>query len=411
MKQNKTLTELTNDGVERSEKKEQKETYFEENDYKFKVLTMEQINEIEGEITYIFKNKYILEQAFIRKSYANEHNIESNEALEFIGDEALDCVVTKQMIDSQFSFNNELKCITLNGDVTFDRINDGTWNTTAEEWVTNSKKNRVCGKNLASSMNRTNLMKYLIINQADVNNNVKENDSIKEDLLEAIIGAVTLDCNWDFDTISRVVDNLVINPDLEASKICSEITDVITEFTKWHIKEFKSYPVYSFEELNDEHKCSISFIYNGKKMEFEGTGSSKSKAKYNCCRHIYDNMFKEYDPKTIYENDTIKEYVEKLNLNNSINLLQELNQKGIICNLQYNIQNNKFDENGNPLWEGNIECIFRGKHIGFIRTSNRRSKKDCKSWLAWLAIKFLSEFIYSLPCDIMEEDPDSVDLG
>ena len=123
------------------------------------------------------------------------------------------------------------------------------------------------------------------------------------------------------------------------------------------------------------------------------------------------DRFKEYDPKTIYENDTIKEYAEKLGSYNPVNLLQELNQKGIISDLKYNIQNNTFDENGNPLWEGNVEYVFRGKHIGFIRISNVRSKMDCKINLAWNAMEFLSEFIYSLACDFVEEDPDSVDLG
>ena len=50
---------------------------------------------------------------------------------------------------------------------------------------------------------------YLYMSEGDAKNTVQEQDSVKEDLFEAIIGAVTLDCNWDMAKITAVVKQMV----------------------------------------------------------------------------------------------------------------------------------------------------------------------------------------------------------
>jgi len=44
---------------------------------------------IEEAIGYQFKNKELLKKALTHTSYAYEHNVESNEKLEFLGDSIL----------------------------------------------------------------------------------------------------------------------------------------------------------------------------------------------------------------------------------------------------------------------------------------------------------------------------------
>lgn len=64
---------------------------------------------IERKIGYIFRNETLLEQAFTRSSYAHEHDdVQDNEVLEFIGDEALDFIVTKELIGSYSRWKNEV---------------------------------------------------------------------------------------------------------------------------------------------------------------------------------------------------------------------------------------------------------------------------------------------------------------
>ena len=63
-------------------------------------MTKKELREIEKQIGYIFQNKMLLQQAFIRKSYSQEHpESEDNEVLEFIGDKALDIAVMKTLIE------------------------------------------------------------------------------------------------------------------------------------------------------------------------------------------------------------------------------------------------------------------------------------------------------------------------
>lgn len=62
------------------------------------MLNRENIDYVQSAIGYHFKNERLLVQAFIRKSYSQEHpEVQNNEVLEFYGDEALDLYITKMM--------------------------------------------------------------------------------------------------------------------------------------------------------------------------------------------------------------------------------------------------------------------------------------------------------------------------
>lgn len=58
------------------------------------------IEEIEQKIKYEFKNKELLKKALTHTSYAYEHNVESNEKLEFLGDSIL------EFISSEYLYKN-----------------------------------------------------------------------------------------------------------------------------------------------------------------------------------------------------------------------------------------------------------------------------------------------------------------
>lgn len=53
------------------------------------------ISEVEDIILYKFKNKKLLLQALTHSSYSNEHNVESNERLEFLGDAVIEFIITE----------------------------------------------------------------------------------------------------------------------------------------------------------------------------------------------------------------------------------------------------------------------------------------------------------------------------
>ena len=61
---------------------------------------MNNLEELEKNIGYTFKNKDLLKKALTHKSYAYENKIESNEKLEFLGDSIL------EYISSKYIYNN-----------------------------------------------------------------------------------------------------------------------------------------------------------------------------------------------------------------------------------------------------------------------------------------------------------------
>ncbi|MCH5252705.1 MAG: ribonuclease III family protein, partial [Lachnospiraceae bacterium] len=54
---------------------------------------------IQNQIGYTFRNVDLLQQAFVRRSYAKENGGEDNEVLEFIGDKALDFSVVRVLME------------------------------------------------------------------------------------------------------------------------------------------------------------------------------------------------------------------------------------------------------------------------------------------------------------------------
>ena len=58
---------------------------------------MQNFEELEKIIGYIFKNKNLLKNALTHTSYAYENNVESNERLEYLGDSILEFLSSKYL--------------------------------------------------------------------------------------------------------------------------------------------------------------------------------------------------------------------------------------------------------------------------------------------------------------------------
>ena len=61
----------------------------------FSVIRKEiQMRAFEKKLGYEFKNKELLETALTHSSYANEHRVQDNERLEFLGDSVLSVIIS-----------------------------------------------------------------------------------------------------------------------------------------------------------------------------------------------------------------------------------------------------------------------------------------------------------------------------
>ena len=307
---------------------------------------------IEGIIGYVFNNKDLLVQAFIRKSYSQEQGGENNEVLEFIGDKALDYSIVRLLID-KYSYITEGDYEELHSDF-------------SEGKLTNIKKKLVEKKMLAHRIELLNLERYLIMGKGDIKENIQKDDSVKEDLFEAIIGAVAIDSNWDNKKIDDAVDSL-LQPFNYINNI-DEDDNFIDLIQWWTQKEYGELPCYEFRERYDEFECILSLKTFG--YDIVGRGKSKQVARMKAAQYAYERLNEEGLWWTMQ--DEIGEY----SLENSINKLQELYQKEYINNPQYDFSEVGYDYNGNIIWR--CECKVDGydRYANYEASSKKEAKKN-----------------------------------
>lgn len=157
------------------------------------MLTKEAIEKIEETLGYTFKSKALLSQAFTRSSYAEEDRMHggkglSNEQLEFYGDSVLNYIVVAELAKHQAKADE-----------------DGNVISRTEEDMSNFVSFWTDKNMLSFRIGQLQLGKYLLLSKGDRKQNVGKNKSAKEDLYEAIIGAIWFDSNFDIELLTKIV--------------------------------------------------------------------------------------------------------------------------------------------------------------------------------------------------------------
>lgn len=119
--------------------------------------------EAEKAIGYVFKDVELLKTAFTHSSFANEHGVESNEKLEFLGDAVLDFVVAEQLYHGSGD----------EGDMTIRR------------------SELVSKKPLAEAVEKLGLMRFLRLGNGAAAEEASE--KLKSNLFETVTAALYLD--------------------------------------------------------------------------------------------------------------------------------------------------------------------------------------------------------------------------
>ena len=131
------------------------------------------LKQLESTIGYNFNNKNLLKDALTHKTYAFEaqNPIEYNERLEFLGDSILNFVVAEQLYSSNKYFSE--------GELT---------------------RRRAVGVNnnfLADKAKHLNLGRFLLLGKGEIKQNGATNRTNLANALEALIGAIYLDSDYD----------------------------------------------------------------------------------------------------------------------------------------------------------------------------------------------------------------------
>lgn len=217
------------------------------------------ISEIEKIIGYCFKSKKYLQTAFVHSSYSNEHKIESNERLEFLGDAVIEFVIT-EILYLQF------------------RGREGD--------MSKIRSMIVSERPLAEAVERLGLDKFLLKGVGE-SKNTTESKAVKCDLFEAICGAIYLDGGIDE---TRKFFELALGETILSLKINGYVDDPKTALQEM-LKQAKI--VYSTSKSGEDHRpiYKTTVFINGIKMG-SGMGSNKKTAEENAASVAINNLKK-----------------------------------------------------------------------------------------------------------------------
>lgn len=200
-----------------------------------------------------FKNKSLLQQAFVHRSYLNEHKsfeLDHNERLEFLGDAVLELVVTEYLYINYSNPEGEL---------------------------TNWRASLVNGNMLAKIARDIGMNDFLYLSRGEEKDTGKGRDYILANAFEALIGAIYLDRGWE-PAKDFIIKYLI--PHLSEILEKGLFIDPKTKFQELAQEKVGITPTYKVldEEGPDHAKIFTVGIYLQKDLIASATGSSKQEA-------------------------------------------------------------------------------------------------------------------------------------
>lgn len=205
-----------------------------------------------------FKNPDLLKQAFVHRSFLNEHpnfKLNNNERLEFLGDAVL------ELISTEFLFNE------------FPKRPEGD--------LTNIRASLVDSKSLTNTAELLDIEKYLFLSHGESKEkNTKARKYILANCVEAVIGAIYLDQGY--KKTEKFIKKYILS---RAQKIVENelYLDPKTKFQEKAQELYNITPYYKLiDEKGPDHKKIFTVgLYIEKKLVTKGVGSSKQEAEVN----------------------------------------------------------------------------------------------------------------------------------
>lgn len=217
-------------------------------------------SQFEKKTNIIFKNKKLLEQAFIHRSYINENTgskLCHNERLEFLGDAVLELIITDYLYN-KYPDKNE-------GDLTAYR---------------SSLVNAVIIGEVALSLG---MNEYLLLSKGEAKDIGKARGYILANTYEAYVGAVYLDRGYDVvkefiaKTLFSRIDTII------AKKLWKDPKSLIQEKSQEYLNVTPSYKV--LHEAGPDHDKYFTIgVFFRDDCIAEGKGNSKQEAEQNAAQ-------------------------------------------------------------------------------------------------------------------------------
>lgn len=221
---------------------------------------MLELNNLERELNLKFKNKETLRNAFIHRSYLNEHSEEelgNNERLEFLGDAVLSFIV------SEYIYNK--------------------YPNHPEGDLTNFRASIVNAKVLSQIAQSLNLGEYLFLSRGEEATGGRSRQYLLANTFEALLGAIYLDQGMG-EASKFVHKNLLpILADIVENQLYKDYKSKFQEIAQ---EQKGVTPVYRIikEEGPDHEKEFTTGVYIGEELISQGVGRSKQQAEQEAAR-------------------------------------------------------------------------------------------------------------------------------
>jgi len=222
---------------------------------------MKDFSKLEKKLGIQFKNKDLLIQAFVHRSYLNENpdfKFSHNERLEFLGDAVLEHIVTENL------FKN------------YPQKSEGE--------LTSLRASLVNSKMLSKIAGSLGFNDFLLLSQGEFKEEGKARHYILANTFEAFIGALYLDQG--LDSCRRFIEKNLIK---ELARIIKEclFKDAKSQFQEEAQERKGITPNYSvLEEKGPDHaKHFVVGVYLGNDLIAKGEGFSKKEAEEEAAKH------------------------------------------------------------------------------------------------------------------------------
>lgn len=213
---------------------------------------MNTLSNLEKQLSIVFKNKKLLENAFIHRSYLNEHKsnaVVSNEKLEFLGDSVL------SLITSMYLYSR------------YPTLQEGDY--------TEIKSAIVKTGSLADAARTLQLGSYLFLSKGEEAGKGRENTNILADCFEALIAAIFIDKGFDtaYDFVLKHLFGDHLDRIVETKQYLSA-KSILQEKVQARYKQTPDYQ--TLREEGPEHNRTFTVSVLVKNITV-GTGTGKSK--------------------------------------------------------------------------------------------------------------------------------------
>ncbi len=214
---------------------------------------MNNLKELEDKLGVEFKNKNLLKQALIHRSWLNENPdsvLENNERLEFLGDAVLELAVTEHMYKKYPNPEGEMT----------------NWRAALVNYI-----------NLSEVASRLGLNDFLLLSKGESKDMGRARQVILANTMEAVIGAMYLDQGY-FVAAEFIKKNII--SDLENVIKNKLYKDPKSLFQEQSQEKTGITPVYKVlnESGPDHDKVFEVGVYLGEELVGKGSGPSKQEA-------------------------------------------------------------------------------------------------------------------------------------